>query len=68
MIIANIPSDSNNKRYWLIYDSKRKREREREGGFECLIMKRYKQIPSIHLHNISCMQNLIYISTFLAFK
>jgi hypothetical protein len=31
MIIANIPSDSNNKRYWLIYDSKRKRERERRG-------------------------------------
>ena len=68
MIIANIPSDSNNKRYCGLSMIQNENEREREGGFECLIMKRYKQIPSIHLHNISCMQDHIYISTFLAFK
>ena len=29
MIIVNIPSDSNNKKYWLIYDTKQKQEREK---------------------------------------
>ena len=66
MIIANIPSDSNNKRYWLIYDSKRKRERERRGfrmlNHETLQTNSINTFTSYQLHaksyiyfNFSCV-------------